>query len=226
MKGGNKLLLITQGFTSMRRCSQNFQRILPISSHFATQKRFNILPINPISQNFNIHSCSLLPKTSWKQFYFLGLTNCHNAVFGTSWRWQHQLNFQPFREASTPGKGGTGRSIDCEDLSQLLLEGARFVLIDVRDKKDVEAAGVIETAINIPLSELKVALLMDETEFVARYDVVKPDKHDKSIIFYGLETNRSNTALEIASKLGFKNVSVMAGGYKEWVRQMHIHEKI
>ena len=41
-------------------------------------------------------------------------------------------------------------------------EGVRFLLIDVRDRKEVETTGSIQGAQLIPLPELKAALLMDE----------------------------------------------------------------
>ena len=55
-----------------------------------------------------------------------------------------------------------GRSIDCEELIQMVEEGVRFLLIDVRDSKEVETTGAIQGAKLIPLPELKTALLMDE----------------------------------------------------------------
>ena len=41
-------------------------------------------------------------------------------------------------------------------------EGAQFLLIDVRDKKEIEIAGSIQGAKSIPLPELKTALLLDD----------------------------------------------------------------
>ena len=58
----------------------------------------------------------------------------------------------------------SGRSIDCEELIHMVEEGVRFLLIDVRDRKDVEVTGSIQGARVIPLPELKSALLMDEGE--------------------------------------------------------------
>ena len=55
-----------------------------------------------------------------------------------------------------------GRSIDCEELIQMVEEGAQFLLIDVRDKKEIEIAGSIQGAKSIPLPELKTALLLDD----------------------------------------------------------------
>ena len=45
-------------------------------------------------------------------------------------------------------------------------EGVRFLLIDVRDRKDVEVTGSIQGARVIPLPELKSALLLDEGALV------------------------------------------------------------
>jgi len=119
-----------------------------------------------------------------------------------------------------------GRSIDCEELIQMVEEGAQFLLIDVRDKKDIEIAGSIQGAKSIPLPELKTALLLDDDEFVLQYGFRKPAKSDRNIIFYGQGVVKSNSALEIAGKLGFKGVLKMAGGYDEWIEKTHLSGRI
>ena len=47
-------------------------------------------------------------------------------------------------------------------------EGVRFLLIDVRDRKEVETTGSIQGAKLIPLPELKSALLLDEGDLDVR----------------------------------------------------------
>lgn len=105
-------------------------------------------------------------------------------------------------------------------------EGVRFILIDVRDRREVEMNGSIQGAKLIPLPELKAALLMDEDEFVLKYGFPKPAKSDRNIVFYGQGAVKSNSALEIAGKLGYKGVLRMAGGYDEWIEKTHLDGRI
>jgi len=105
-------------------------------------------------------------------------------------------------------------------------EGVRFLLIDVRDSKEVETTGAIQGAKLIPLPELKTALLMDEDEFLLKYGFAKPAKTDRNIVFYGQGAVKSNSALEIAGKLGYKGVLRMAGGYDEWIEKTHLDGRI
>lgn len=105
-------------------------------------------------------------------------------------------------------------------------EGVRFLLIDVRDSKEVELNGSIQGAKLIPLPQLKAALLMDEDEFMQEYGFPKPAKSDRNIVFYGQGAVKSKTALEIAGKLGYKGVLRMAGGYDEWIEKTHLDGRI
>jgi len=105
-------------------------------------------------------------------------------------------------------------------------EGVRFLLIDVRDRKDVETTGSIQGAKVIPLPELKSALLLDEDEFLLKYEFPKPAKSDRNIVFYGQGAVKSNSALEIAGKLGYKGVLRMTGGYDEWIEKTHLDGRI
>lgn len=128
-------------------------------------------------------------------------------------------------EASA-GIRAPGRSIDCEELIQMVEEGVRFTLIDVRDRKEAELNGSIQDAKLIPLPELKSALLMEEDEFLMEYGFPKPMKSDRNIVFYGQGAVKSNSAIEIAGKLGYRGVLRMAGGYDEWIEKTHLDGRI
>lgn len=105
-------------------------------------------------------------------------------------------------------------------------EGVRFTLIDVRDRKEAELNGSIQDAKLIPLPELKSALLMEEDEFLMEYGFPKPMKSDRNIVFYGQGAVKSNSAIEIAGKLGYRGVLRMAGGYDEWIEKTHLDGRI
>lgn len=140
-------------------------------------------------------------------------------------RFQSQLNLICANEASA-GIKAPGRSIECEEMIHMVEEGVRFLLIDIRDSKEVELNGSIQGAKLIPLPELKAALLMDEDEFMQEYGFLKPAKSDRNIVFYGQGAVKSKTALEIAGKLGYKGVLRMAGGYDEWIEKTHLDGRV
>jgi len=143
------------------------------------------------------------------------------SLLGMIWRFQSQLHL-----AESTMSFKARRAITCEDLIQMTTEGVEFLLIDVRDRKDVEITGGIQGAKSIPLSELKLALLMDNDDFEDQYGFAKPDKYDRNIVLYGQGTVKSSAALEIAHKLGYKGVLMMAGGYDEWIEKTHLEGRI
>lgn len=118
-------------------------------------------------------------------------------------------------EADTEAGGSRKTGIKLEELTQRLDSGA-LQLIDVREPNEIEETGSIPTSINIPLTELKSALLMSEVEFVDKFDSRKPRKDDTDIVFYGLSAVKSAAAVEIAQKLGFQGVHRYDGGWEEW----------
>jgi len=96
-------------------------------------------------------------------------------------------------------------------------------LVDVREKAEVQKAGMIPQSINIPLSTLKRALLQDSDDFYSQYGIPKPGKTDEYIVFYSLNHVKGVTALEIAHRLGFRKARQYAGGYEDWIsKQMEL----
>jgi len=52
--------------------------------------------------------------------------------------------------------------------------------------------------------QLKSALLMNDAEFLDKFDVGKPRQDDADLVFYGLTAGESAPAVQIAHELGFK----------------------
>jgi thiosulfate:glutathione sulfurtransferase len=77
-------------------------------------------------------------------------------------------------------------------------------LIDVREKDELEY-GIIPTAKNIPLGELKLALQMSEENFKSEYSFNKPNKNQK-IIFYCRTGIRAKNATLFALNQGFNAI--------------------
>ena len=65
-------------------------------------------------------------------------------------------------------------------------------LIDVRERAEVAREGKIPNSVNLPLCELKKALLSDCEDFDLTYGFSKPEKHHENIIFYREERARGS----------------------------------
>lgn len=109
-----------------------------------------------------------------------------------------------------------------EDLVALLESGG-IQLIDVREKREIQEQGAFPGSVNIPLVNLKEALTVAENEYLQRYGVSKPEKHDTNVIFVGFGPVKSSTALEIAHKMGYKKARHYAGGFEEWKQRQLSH---
>jgi len=105
--------------------------------------------------------------------------------------------------------------LDFEELRALQLSGD-IALIDVRHPTELENYGEIPGAVKIPLCEVKTALQLSEGEWLSQFQMEKPDKHDRNLVFYARGPNASVAALEIAHRLGFKRSRHYIGGWEEY----------
>ena len=76
------------------------------------------------------------------------------------------------------------------------------------------------------LSHQRNIFSISADEFLHKYEFPKPAKTDRNIVFYGQGAVKSNSALEIAGKLGYKGVLRMTGGYDEWIEKTHLDGRI
>ena len=76
------------------------------------------------------------------------------------------------------------------------------------------------------LSHQRNIFSISPDEFLLKYEFPKPAKTDRNIVFYGQGAVKSNSALEIAGKLGYKGVLRMTGGYDEWIEKTHLDGRI
>ena len=100
---------------------------------------------------------------------------------------------------------GEFKLIDTEELSEKLGSRENITLVDVRTKREY-SQGHIETAINIPVDEL-------------RENIERLDKKS-SIVVYCRTSYRSYLAYKILANNGFENISNLNGSYLSWVRQI------
>ncbi|XP_022656501.1 thiosulfate sulfurtransferase/rhodanese-like domain-containing protein 1 [Varroa destructor] len=107
--------------------------------------------------------------------------------------------------------------LEYEDLVALL-GGGNLHLVDVREPSEIRETGRIPGAINIPLGQVKQALLLDDEIFQERFRCEKPLKHDTNLIFYGLGPIKSRAAVELARKAGYKSCREYSGGLEDWLK--------
>lgn len=111
-------------------------------------------------------------------------------------------------------------SVDFQDLSYedlvALLKGGNIQLVDVREPAEVAASGKIGNAINIPLGQVKDALLLSDEDFQKTYHAPKPQSYDHNIVFYGLGPIKSQAALKLAIKAGYEHAREYSGGWQEY----------
>lgn len=97
------------------------------------------------------------------------------------------------------------REIGPADLKHMQQSGDEFILIDVREPEEV-SRGTIANAIPIPRGLVEVKI-----------DGVTTDK-DKKLILYCAGGVRSVLAGWMLTKMGFRNVISLAGGYNGWMK--------
>ncbi|XP_054261194.1 rhodanese domain-containing protein CG4456-like isoform X2 [Macrosteles quadrilineatus] len=93
------------------------------------------------------------------------------------------------------------------------------IVIDVREKKELDETGVIPGAHHIPLGDIETAFNTPEDEFKKKYNFEKPTTED-SVIFSCRSGKRSLVALEKALASGFKNAKHYKGGWLDWEKHL------
>ncbi|CAD6993883.1 heat shock protein 67B2 [Ceratitis capitata] len=93
------------------------------------------------------------------------------------------------------------------------------LLIDVRERQELEETGKIPTSINIPLDSVSRMLAEDVRPqvFQSKFGRRKPSTEDE-IIFTCKLGKRALKAAEIANAMGFKNVKFYEGSWDDWVK--------
>ena len=95
------------------------------------------------------------------------------------------------------------QEIGPDDLRRMQSSAQDFVLIDVREKEDA-ARGMIPGAVHISRGVLELNI-----------DQVTTDKSRKIVLYCG-GGSRSALSAWMLKKMGFSNVSSLAGGYRGW----------
>ncbi len=102
--------------------------------------------------------------------------------------------------------------VSLQDFKTSMENEGEFLLIDVREPDEFEA-DCIPGAFNVPrgLLEFKIA----NEDFWDRVGMYVPEK-DEEIIIYCKKGGRGALATESLTRLGYKNVKNIIGGWKAW----------
>nr|ACO11957.1 Heat shock protein 67B2 [Lepeophtheirus salmonis] len=109
------------------------------------------------------------------------------------------------------------RFVHFDALSALLNE-KKILLIDVRNRTELNEVGQIRGSVCLPLHEIPLAFTkLNENDFQERYGFSKPNPLDSSNIVL---TCRSGRRVLVADKkmkpLGFENLRIYSGSFNEW----------
>ncbi|MED6255346.1 hypothetical protein ATANTOWER_008337 [Ataeniobius toweri] len=108
-----------------------------------------------------------------------------------------------------------GKPVTYEELKALLANSKDLILIDVREKDEVDK-GRIPRSIHIALGTVEAAFKMNPEAFQATYGIPKPALDAPELVFYCRSGKRSAEALSKVNKLGYVTARNYAGSYIEW----------
>jgi rhodanese-related sulfurtransferase len=101
--------------------------------------------------------------------------------------------------------------ISVDDLAHVLTDASRIVVVDVRERDEIERTGVIPTAQHIPLDVLASALVNIPL--------------DTTVVCVCATGIRAEIAVERLQTRGFAHVCNVLGGMKKWIASGYACDK-
>ncbi|ROT78443.1 Heat shock protein 67B2 [Penaeus vannamei] len=105
--------------------------------------------------------------------------------------------------------------IEFEELAERLLNNS-VVLIDVRNRWELEETGKLPRSQNVPLPEFKTAFNLSPEEFLKKYGFVKPEPEDDNVVLTCRSGRRILRAWDAIEPLGYCKVRLYFGSYLDW----------
>lgn len=128
----------------------------------------------------------------------------------------------PRRDISAHHEGSEGwKDLDYTEM-ELMTNQRNVLIIDVRERNELDKTGQIGASINIPLGDLHSAFSLSSDDFQERYKVKKPDTDDSNVILHCLGGIRSKTGLDILKTLGYNKFRHFPGGWEEWSEKKNL----
>ena len=100
------------------------------------------------------------------------------------------------------------REVQPADVDGLLAQGA--VLIDIRERAELEAEGMIPGAVHAPLGGLASSVDPASPTFIAALDPTTP------VVLYCRSGSRSARAAALVERMGYGDVTSLQGGIRRW----------
>ncbi|KAF2364358.1 Rhodanese-like domain [Trinorchestia longiramus] len=131
------------------------------------------------------------------------------------------LRSSHFQEQQKPRVVNRRLEVDYQELS-LMLCLQDVTLIDVRQPAELLSQEQIPGSLHIPLGNLRGAFQLSDEEWQQKYGVPKPQKGNKSIIFYARGPIASSAAVETAHKLGYTKSRHYSGGWEDYCQKNNL----
>lgn len=93
------------------------------------------------------------------------------------------------------------------------------MLIDVRNRTELNTVGQIPKSVCLPLHEVDLAFDLSDEDFLARYKFPKPQGDRKDIVLTCRSGRRVLVADSIMKTKGFPHLRIYSGSFKDWVKQ-------
>ncbi|XP_017892856.1 rhodanese domain-containing protein CG4456-like isoform X1 [Ceratina calcarata] len=156
---------------------------------------------------------SVISRT-FTQDKLLKITSCNTILTHV----QLSLNFTTSTFLNTDIKTMSDKgSLDVDYNGILKAQNDSSVLIiDVREKEEIDETGKLPGSIHIPMGEVANTLLsLSENDFKKKFAREKPSK-DTKIILSCRSGKRSSMVQEEIQKLGYENAYNYVGGWLDW----------
>ncbi|XP_042892773.1 rhodanese domain-containing protein CG4456-like [Penaeus japonicus] len=102
--------------------------------------------------------------------------------------------------------------IEFEELAEGLLNNS-VVLIDVRNRWELQETGKLPRSQNVPLPEFKSAFALSPEEFLKEYGFVKPEPEDENVVLTCRSGRRILLAWDAIEPFGYCKVRLYFGSY-------------
>ncbi|UZJ51726.1 hypothetical protein CBS101457_001046 [Exobasidium rhododendri] len=150
---------------------------------------------------------SLQPSVSHRTAQSLGRRTTSNGFHSTALRFSKDTTWAdkgtiPYKELKSISEAPTGE----------------VTIIDVREPDEV-SAGMIPSAVNVPLTQFEKAFAPNGgADFQEKFAFPRPSFNDR-LVFYCRSGKRSQQALQTAKKNGWENARNYEGSWLDWVQQ-------
>ena len=94
-----------------------------------------------------------------------------------------------------------------------------ILLIDVRNRTELNGVGQIPGSVCLPLHEVELGFQLSNEAFLERYGFLKPDpKQSQNIVLTCRSGRRVLVADKILKNKGYPNLRIYSGSFKDWVK--------